>query len=181
MAGKPSFCSIRLRVLANSWAVSQVRRGLSACVVFLPFPIFWIAYNQVRLQSYVFPAYPAYPTDRASQILNNLLSQAATMELHGVPNDLLQNLNPLAIIILIPIMDFIVYPFFRKIKLVPCALSRGDSFLAEPLVVLQQLPSLSFETHDLGFLRWHIGYGLSSHRSALHLQTGTLRKLHEHL
>ena len=38
------------------------------------------------------------------------------MELHGVPNDLINNLNPLGIIIMIPILDIIVYPLLRKAK-----------------------------------------------------------------
>lgn len=36
--------------------LAQVRRGLSACVVFLPFPIYWVAYNQVSTS--VFPVTP---------------------------------------------------------------------------------------------------------------------------
>lgn len=39
------------------------------------------------------------------------------MELHGVPNDLLNNLNPLSIIIMIPLLDQIVYPLMRKMKI----------------------------------------------------------------
>lgn len=35
------------------------------------------------------------------------------MELNGVPNDLIQNLNPISIVILIPILDRFVYPGFR--------------------------------------------------------------------
>lgn len=49
------------------------------------------------------------------QMTNNLTSQAATMELHGVPNDIINNLDPLALIILIPIMDHIFYPGLRKL------------------------------------------------------------------
>lgn len=45
---------------------------------------------------------------------NNLTSQAATMQLHGVPNDIINNLDPLALIIFIPIMDQFVYPGLRK-------------------------------------------------------------------
>lgn len=45
---------------------------------------------------------------------NNLTSQAATMTLNGAPNDLIGNLNPISIIIFIPIMDHIVYPGLRK-------------------------------------------------------------------
>lgn len=37
------------------------------------------------------------------------------MELNGVPNDLIQNLNPISIVILIPILDRFVYPGFRRL------------------------------------------------------------------
>jgi proton-dependent oligopeptide transporter, POT family len=37
------------------------------------------------------------------------------MELHGVPNDVVNNLDPFALIILIPIFDMLLYPFLRKI------------------------------------------------------------------
>ena len=48
------------------------------------------------------------------QMTNNLTSQAATMALHGAPNDIIQNLNPITIIISIPLLDFVVYPALRK-------------------------------------------------------------------
>jgi POT family proton-dependent oligopeptide transporter len=48
---------------------------------------------------------------------NNLTSQAATMKLNGVPNDIVSNLNPLFIVILIPIMDLLIYPSLRKMKI----------------------------------------------------------------
>jgi POT family proton-dependent oligopeptide transporter len=48
------------------------------------------------------------------QMTNNLTSQAATMELNGVPNDLINNLDPLALIIFIPIMDQFIYPGIRR-------------------------------------------------------------------
>lgn len=76
----------------DAW-VDEVRRGLLACKVFLFLPLFHLAYNQMT---------------------GNLTSQAATMELHGVPNDIIQNLNPISIVIMIPIMDHIIYPAFRK-------------------------------------------------------------------
>lgn len=37
------------------------------------------------------------------------------MQLNGVPNDIITNLNPLTLIIFIPIMDNFVYPGLRKI------------------------------------------------------------------
>lgn len=39
---------------------------------------------------------------------------SASLTNNGVPNDVLDNLNPLAIIVLIPIMNQIVYPLLRK-------------------------------------------------------------------
>lgn len=46
---------------------------------------------------------------------SNLTSQAATMQLHSVPNDIIYNLDPLALIFLIPLMDHFVYPGIRKL------------------------------------------------------------------
>ncbi|KAJ5772759.1 hypothetical protein N7457_007655 [Penicillium paradoxum] len=76
----------------DAW-VDEVRRGLLACRVFLWYPLYWLAYNQM---------------------LNNLTSQAATMKLGGVPNDIINNLNPFALIIFIPIFDHVIYPGLRK-------------------------------------------------------------------
>jgi len=79
----------------DAW-VDEVRRGFAACSVFLYYPLYWLCYNQIN---------------------NNLISQAATMRVGGVPNDVLTNLNPFALIIMIPIMDTVVYPFLRKCRI----------------------------------------------------------------
>jgi len=76
----------------DAW-VDEVGRGFAACSVFLWLPLYWITYNQLN---------------------NNLTSQAATMSLHGVPNDVLANLDPFALIIFIPICDLFFYPALRK-------------------------------------------------------------------
>ena len=47
-------------------------------------------------------------------MLNNLVSQAGTMNLGSTPNDIVAKLNPIFIIIVVPIMDLIVYPGLRK-------------------------------------------------------------------
>jgi POT family proton-dependent oligopeptide transporter len=68
---------------------------------------------------------------------NNLLPQAATMELHGAPNDVIANLNPLSIIILVPIMDHLVYPAFRKagIRFNPIArITTGFAFASAAMI-----------------------------------------------
>jgi POT family proton-dependent oligopeptide transporter len=76
----------------DAW-VDEVGRGFAACSVFLWFPLYWLTYNQIN---------------------NNLTSQAAVMALHGVPNDIISNLDPFALIILIPICDLFFYPALRK-------------------------------------------------------------------
>ncbi|ETI28381.1 hypothetical protein G647_00830 [Cladophialophora carrionii CBS 160.54] len=79
----------------DAW-VEEVRRGLKACAVFLYLPLYWLAYGQMT---------------------GNLTSQAAVMELNGVPNDIIQNLNPISIIIFIPLMDFVIYPALRRARI----------------------------------------------------------------
>ncbi|KAJ6785065.1 hypothetical protein PWT90_05248 [Aphanocladium album] len=70
----------------DAW-VNEVRRGLMACKVFLFLPIFFLAYNQMT---------------------GDLATQASTMKLNGVPNDIIQNLNPISIVVMIPILDHIL-------------------------------------------------------------------------
>jgi POT family proton-dependent oligopeptide transporter len=76
----------------DAW-VDEVRRGLMACKVFLYLPVFHLAYNQMT---------------------GNLTTQASTMVLNGVPNDVIQNLNPISIVIMVPIIDHLLYPGLRK-------------------------------------------------------------------
>ena len=72
------------------------------------------------------------PSRAFSQMLNNFISQAGTMgkpsnldgtdivnlpflpELHGIPNDLLGNIDALTIIIFIPILNSGLYPILRR-------------------------------------------------------------------
>ena len=35
------------------------------------------------------------------------------MQLHGLPNDILPNIDPITIILLVPVMDRLIYPFIR--------------------------------------------------------------------
>ncbi|KAI2631223.1 POT family protein [Xylaria nigripes] len=77
----------------DNW-VDEVQRGIKACQVFFLFPIYWLPYSQVN---------------------SNLTSQAATLVLGGVPNDVINNLDPIALLIFIPIFDKVIYPFLRKV------------------------------------------------------------------
>jgi POT family proton-dependent oligopeptide transporter len=98
-AVKPSAISPELRpswmTFDDAW-VDEVKRGFAACEVFLWFPLYWLTYNQLN---------------------NNLTSQAAVMTLNGIPNDVLSNLDPFALIILIPICDLLIWPWLRKMKI----------------------------------------------------------------
>jgi POT family proton-dependent oligopeptide transporter len=77
----------------DQW-VDELRRGFNACAVFLWLPLYWLCYNQTT---------------------SNLVSQAATMRLNGVPNDVITNLNPFALLIFISISDLFIYPLLRKL------------------------------------------------------------------
>ncbi|KAF5366603.1 hypothetical protein D9758_008971 [Tetrapyrgos nigripes] len=101
---KPSKQQERPRWMSfdDQW-VDEVRRGFKACSVFVWYPLFWLCYGQLN---------------------NNLTSQAATMTLNGVPNDVLSNLNPISLIIFIPLCDFVFYPFLVRKKIRFTALKR---------------------------------------------------------
>ncbi|EPE02851.1 pot family protein [Ophiostoma piceae UAMH 11346] len=79
----------------DAW-VDEVRRGVHACSVFLSMPIFWLCYNQVT---------------------SNLTSQAATLRLDNVPNDVIGNLEPIALIVLILMLNEIAFPLLRRYRL----------------------------------------------------------------
>ncbi|KAG7443567.1 peptide transporter PTR2A [Guyanagaster necrorhizus] len=76
----------------DQW-VDEVRRGFKACAVFLWYPVYWLCYSQIN---------------------NNLTSQAATMTTNGVPNDVISNLDPFALIIFIPISEMLIYPALQR-------------------------------------------------------------------
>jgi proton-dependent oligopeptide transporter, POT family len=76
----------------DQW-VDEVRRGFAACAVFAWYPLYWLSYGQLT---------------------NNLTAQASTMVLNGIPNDVVNNLDPLALIIFIPLCDAFLYPALRR-------------------------------------------------------------------
>ncbi|ODQ78922.1 hypothetical protein BABINDRAFT_162582 [Babjeviella inositovora NRRL Y-12698] len=77
----------------NDHFVEEVKRAMIACKVFCFYPIYWVVYGQM---------------------LNNFVSQAGQMELHGLPNDILQAIDSIAIIVFIPIFEHFAYPFIRR-------------------------------------------------------------------
>ncbi|KAF8465917.1 putative MFS peptide transporter Ptr2 [Kalaharituber pfeilii] len=96
-AAKPSYQIQHYGSSSVTWDdnfIDELKRALIASRVFLFYPIYWLVYGQM---------------------ISNFVSMAATMETHGLPNDLLFNLNPISIILFIPLMEKLVYPFLRKI------------------------------------------------------------------
>ncbi|KAJ1737740.1 peptide transporter ptr2 [Coemansia sp. Benny D160-2] len=73
--------------------VDELRRTLRACKVFLFFPVYWLCYGQIT---------------------NNLVSQAGEMNTGSVPNDIMQNIDPLFLIVFIPIFDKLIYPGLHR-------------------------------------------------------------------
>jgi len=86
----------------DAW-VDEVRRGFKACAVFLYFPVYWLCYNQLN---------------------NNLISQAAVMQRNGLPPEIASNLDPFALIILIPICDLAIYPLLRRWGIMPSPIKK---------------------------------------------------------
>jgi len=112
--------------------VEEVKRTAKACQIFLFYPLYWIAYNQIT---------------------TNLVSMAAQMSLHGTPNDLFQNFDPIALIIFIPIMDVLVYPGLRRLGFVPRPIFRiwlGFMFGAAAMVYSAVLQHFIYKTNPCG-------------------------------
>lgn len=76
----------------NQW-VEDVKKTFNACKIFIYFPMFSI---------------------NDGGIGTIITSLAGSMTTEGVPNDLFFNFNPLTIIVEMPLLNYIILPFFRK-------------------------------------------------------------------
>lgn len=81
-------------------------------------------------------------------MVGNLTSQSATMKLNGVPNDLINNLNPITLVIFIPFIDYFFYPALRKynlhftpIKRMACGFFVASAAMVSSCVMQYVLPS----------------------------------------
>lgn len=76
----------------DQWVI-DIRRTLQSCKIFIYFPMFHLC----------------------DQGLGNALNaQSGAMITDGIPNDLYYNFNALAIIVMIPILDYMIYPLMRR-------------------------------------------------------------------
>ncbi|KAJ6084615.1 hypothetical protein N7486_011415 [Penicillium sp. IBT 16267x] len=76
--------------------IDELKRALIACRVFAFYPIYWVVYGQFS---------------------GNFVTQAGQMKGHGIPNDLMQNFDPISIIVFIPLLETLVYPAMRRLKI----------------------------------------------------------------
>ncbi|KAF9114159.1 peptide transporter ptr2 [Mortierella sp. AM989] len=98
-AAKPSVIQTRdpnadmTRITWDDIFIDEMRLTIKACAIFCFFPFYWVIYNQIT---------------------SNLTSQAGTMLLYGLPNDIVNNIDPIVLIIFIPIFDKVIYPGLRR-------------------------------------------------------------------
>ncbi|GAB7326886.1 hypothetical protein MBLNU13_g10807t1 [Cladosporium sp. NU13] len=96
----------------NDHFVDELQRALKACKVFIFYPIFWVCYGQFS---------------------SNFVSQAGQMKGYGMPNDFMQNFDPISILVFTPLLDRVLYPILRRrgIELRPIMrITIGFSFAA---------------------------------------------------
>ncbi|UJR26327.1 hypothetical protein I4U23_007665 [Adineta vaga] len=76
--------------------IEDLKQIIRICRVFAFYPFYVICYNQLT---------------------GNLISQAAQMNVGSLPNDILLNIDPLVLIIFIPIFEKIIYPSLRRYRI----------------------------------------------------------------
>ncbi|PYH98434.1 MFS peptide transporter [Aspergillus ellipticus CBS 707.79] len=93
-AAKPSVLAAKgIQVDWTDKLVDDVRRTLEATEVFFYFPIYNLNDGGIGSVS---------------------TNQGASMVTNGAPNDLLNNFNPLTIIVAVPIVDYFIYPLLNR-------------------------------------------------------------------
>ncbi|KAF1914535.1 proton-dependent oligopeptide transporter family [Ampelomyces quisqualis] len=76
--------------------LSETKAALKACLLFLPFPALMLCIDIMD---------------------SGLVAEAGSMQTHGLPNDIMYNLNPIAVMILMPLFQGWLYPFLAKRKI----------------------------------------------------------------
>lgn len=73
--------------------VQDIITTLQACRVFLFYPIYWLVYGQMT---------------------SNFIAQAGQMNTYSIPNDIMSNIDPITLLIFIPIVEKKFYPWLRN-------------------------------------------------------------------
>ncbi|KAJ5535075.1 hypothetical protein N7527_001329 [Penicillium freii] len=98
--------NLRSKGIEVTWtdtAVFKVAKTMEACDIFWFFPIYNLNDGGIGSVS---------------------TNQGASMITNGAPNDLLNNFNPLTIMVTIPILTFVIYPFLERRRLKPGPITR---------------------------------------------------------
>lgn len=73
--------------------INELKSSMVVCYVFLPFVLYWLC---------------------QAQMTTNTVPQAANMQTHGIPNDLLPVIDALTVILVIPVLNHLLYPCLQK-------------------------------------------------------------------
>ncbi|KAE8312860.1 POT family-domain-containing protein [Aspergillus transmontanensis] len=117
--------------------VDEIKVALMACRVISLFPIFWLCYGNT---------------------VGNLISLAGLMNTMGLPNDFLAgSINPLSILILLPLFERVIYPSLRRINIPFRPISRitfGFVIMSGAIAVAAGLQSLAYNSppYSVNFL-----------------------------
>lgn len=79
----------------DQW-INELSRGIKACGIFILFPFYWLCYNQ---------------------IINNLIIQAAQMDLGSAPTEIVALLDPIFVIIFVFVFNLGLYPLMDYIRM----------------------------------------------------------------
>ncbi|CRG92415.1 Peptide transporter PTR2 [Talaromyces islandicus] len=83
--------------------VDSVHSGGSVAEAHVYSPIFWICYGQTN---------------------SNFVSQAASMQTFGIPNDMMGCFGPIFVLTLLPVLEKVVYPTLGRFRINPKPISR---------------------------------------------------------
>jgi POT family proton-dependent oligopeptide transporter len=83
---------------------------------------------------------------------------------HGIPNDFMQNFDPIAIIVFVPVMDRLVYPLLQKLRIPFPPISRivlGFLFVACSMLWAAVLQHYIYQTgpgygHRKSYSIWNV-------------------------
>ena len=129
-ATKSSYQERQSHPMPVSWDdtfVDELRRTIKAWKIFAFFPFYFLAY---------------------SQTLTNFISQAATMETHGTPNDIWFNMETLSVLCLVPLLNNIALPALSRCGIVLRPTSRitlGFMFMSSAMAYAAIVQNLIYQ------------------------------------
>ncbi|KAF2716126.1 oligopeptide transporter, partial [Polychaeton citri CBS 116435] len=116
-AARPAQLTPQMRSTVN-WDdsfIDEMQMALTASRIGIPLIFYWLSQNQ---------------------LLSNTISQAGTMETHGVPNNLIADVNGIVVLIVLPLVTHVLNPALRQWKIAFTPVTRiALGFLLEVLAM----------------------------------------------